>query len=72
MPRGDGTGPTGQGPRTGRGQAGGRMGRQGGSQAAGPSGECVCPACGARVAHVRGKPCYEQICPECGAKMARV
>lgn len=75
MPRGDGTGPTGQGPGTGRGAGGaggaGGRGRQGGPQAAGPGGDCVCPNCGNRVAHQRGVPCYQRECPKCGARMTR-
>ncbi len=45
----------------------GRMGGFG----IGPSGECVCPKCGHRMAHGRGVPCYEQVCPKCGTKMTR-
>jgi len=78
MPRGDGTGPTGQGPGTGRGmgrRAGnpqGGMGRMGGNRpGAGPSGYCVCPSCGTKVAHKIGVPCYNTSCPKCGAKMTR-
>jgi hypothetical protein len=75
MPRGDGTGPTGQGPGTGRG-AGGRggrgRGRMGGDQAgAGPVGECLCPACGTTIPHQRGISCNQQTCPKCGARMTR-
>ncbi len=73
MPRGDGTGPTGQGPGTGRGQ--GRnlgRGRMGGNRAgAGPGGVCVCPSCGAEQPHRVGTPCFEQTCARCGARMAR-
>ncbi|MBW1741647.1 MAG: DUF5320 family protein [Deltaproteobacteria bacterium] len=68
MPRGDRTGPIGQGPGTGRGM--GRGGRFGGS-AAGPGGECICPNCGERVPHRTGIPCFEQKCPKCGATMIR-
>jgi hypothetical protein len=74
MPRGDGTGPTGQGPGTGRGGGGGRgggRGRMGGSAAGGPGGYCVCPNCGAKAEHQRGVPCYEHSCPKCGTKMTR-
>jgi len=49
MPRGDGTGPTGQGPGTGRGLGQGQSqgrGRMGGPSAAGVGGVCVCPKCG--------------------------
>jgi PHP family Zn ribbon phosphoesterase len=85
MPQGDGTGPTGQGPGTcrglGRGRGGGGaagravgkgMGRMGGTRpGAGPGGQCVCPACGATVAHQVGTPCYNVNCPKCGGKMVR-
>jgi len=72
MPRGDGTGPLGQGPGTGRGLGRGvRRGRMGGSQRLGPGGECVCPNCGAKVDHKLGVPCYEMDCPKCGTKMVR-
>ena len=71
MPRGDGTGPTGQGPGTGRGKGrGSGRGRQGGF-AAGPGGECVCPKCGKTVPHKRGVPCTQVVCPDCGTAMAR-
>lgn len=63
MPRGDGTGPKGQGPRTGRGMGGGF--------AAGPGGYCVCPNCGEKVPHQLGTPCFEQKCSKCGTAMTR-
>ena len=90
MPRGDGTGPRGQGPGTGRGmgrragnpQGGmgigtprgtgrglGRSSESGGGL--GPSGDCVCPSCGARVSHQAGAACNQMTCPKCGAKMTR-
>jgi len=63
-PRGPGRGlRRGIGPGAGRGRMGG--------MAAGPVGECVCPNCGARVAHQRGLPCNERKCPKCGAMMTR-
>jgi hypothetical protein len=81
MPRGDGTGPRGQGTGrgTGRGRGGGAgrsigkgVGRMGGtSPGAGPGGQCVCPACGATIAHQVGTPCYNASCPKCGVKMVR-
>jgi predicted amidophosphoribosyltransferase len=37
----------------------------------GGGGSCICPKCGARIAHRSGKPCQEEICPACGAKMLR-
>ena len=74
MPRGDGTGPMGKGPRggggRGRGQGGGGRGRMGGD-AAGPAGFCICPECGKKVEHQRGVPCNTLSCPECKAKMTR-
>jgi uncharacterized protein len=78
MPRGDGTGPGGQGPGTGQGRGLGRgisgrtggRGRMGGS-AAGLGGECICPSCKTRVSHQPGVPCFEMNCPKCGAKMVR-
>lgn len=74
MPRGDGTGPLGQGPGTGRGAgrggSGGR-GRMGGPQAAGPYGDCVCPSCGYKTSHSIGQPCNQKKCPKCGALMIR-
>lgn len=74
MPRGDGTGPRGQGPGTGRGMRGSGQGAgrgRGGGFAEGPGGYCVCPNCGARVSHELGSPCYEQQCPKCGTAMTR-
>ncbi|RLC94326.1 MAG: hypothetical protein DRI40_07520 [Chloroflexi bacterium] len=78
MPRGDGTGPpSGSGPGTGRGGGrgrgrGSRLGRMGGTRAgAGPSGDCVCPSCGATVPHQAGVPCYSINCPNCGTAMVR-
>ena len=72
MPRGDGTGPRGQGPSRGRGRGGGQgRGRMGGPFAAGPGGNCVCPNCGATVAHAAGQPCNAKSCSKCGTKMTR-
>jgi len=72
MPRGDRTGPRGQGPGTGRGvgQGGGGRGGGGGS-GRGPGGDCVCPNCGERVPHRQGNPCFEEECPKCGTAMTR-
>jgi len=64
MPRGDGTGPL-----RGAVQRGGRMG--GIRMGAGPGGDCVCPACGARQPHAVGIPCNSMSCPRCGAAMSR-
>jgi uncharacterized paraquat-inducible protein A len=61
MPARDGTGPMGQGP-PGRG-----MNRR----PLRPGDECVCPNCGYRTAHIRGKPCNQRVCPKCGSVMTR-
>jgi hypothetical protein len=77
MPRGDGTGPGGQGPKTGRGLGAGgqRLGNSGqgrrGKFAAGPGGFCICPSCGEKKTHQLGIPCFEQKCPKCGTVMTR-
>ena len=65
MPRGDGTGRFGQGPGGGRGRMGGNK------PGAGPSGSCVCPSCGTKVAHQVGIACYDLSCPSCGQRMTR-
>lgn len=73
MPRGDGTGPMGAGPQTGRGMGAGQgqgRGRMGGT-AQGTGGSCVCPKCGTTLPHGRGKPCTQTPCPSCGAMMTR-
>ncbi|MGD9347544.1 MAG: hypothetical protein PVH84_16885 [Candidatus Aminicenantes bacterium] len=51
----------------GRGGGQGRMGGKG----YGPGGDCICPSCGTRVPHQRGKPCNQRKCPKCGATMTR-
>ena len=66
--RGSGAG-FGGGRGMGRGMGAGR-GRMGGI-AAGPSGECVCPKCGATASHQIGIPCTQQKCPKCGQAMTR-
>ena len=75
MPRGDGTGPIGQGPIAGRGlgQGAGRSskGRMGGPSAAGPGGICKCPECGHEQAHIRGQSCNQIKCPKCDKIMTR-
>ena len=72
MPRGDGTGPSGQGAGTGKGM-GSRRGSpgRGGGFGAGPGGRCICQKCGEQVPHQLGAPCYEQHCPKCGIAMTR-
>jgi len=75
MPGRDGTGPGGQGPKTGRGMGSGggsRRGQGGGNRpGAGPGGNCVCPNCGAQVPHQAGQPCNALTCPTCGGRMTR-
>lgn len=68
MPNLDGTGPQGQGPRTGRGQGWGQKRGQG----LGGTAECVCPNCGEKIPHRRGIPCSETKCPKCQTPMAGV
>lgn len=65
MPRGNGTGPLGQGPVGGIGRG---MGR---GRGAGPGGFCVCAGCGTRVPHQPGMPCSTLKCPKCGLRMTR-
>lgn len=73
MPRLDGTGPTGQGPMTGRGlgksisKGRGQGGRN--RRGLGGSEECVCPKCRHTEPHKRGVPCTEVKCPKCGTLM---
>jgi hypothetical protein len=67
MPRGDGTGPDGQGSGKGRGKRQCRGNRTG----AGPTGNCVCSNCGARIPHRAGVPCNSVKCSRCGAQMIR-
>jgi hypothetical protein len=62
----------GTGRNQGRGSAG-RCTRAGGGpgQLAGPTGLCLCPACGAKAPHERGIPCFQVNCPQCGKPMTR-
>ncbi len=55
----------------GRGQGGKGRGCMGGSQAAGSTGDCICPQCGQTEPHQRGVPCVERKCPKCGTVMTR-
>ncbi|HHT78436.1 MAG TPA: DUF5320 domain-containing protein [Actinobacteria bacterium] len=73
MPRGDGTGPAGQGPGTGRGLGRGVYSGRGGGmgRGAGIGGYCVCPSCGEKVPHQQGVPCSQTECPKCGTVMTR-
>lgn len=49
----------------------GRGGGRGGGFRLGPGGFCLCPACGHKVPHRQGVPCFEEKCPKCGATMTR-
>ncbi|MEW5722680.1 MAG: NifB/NifX family molybdenum-iron cluster-binding protein [Thermodesulfobacteriota bacterium] len=55
----------------GLGRGGPRRGARGGPLAAGPDGFCLCPQCGHREPHQRGRPCVERKCPRCGIAMTR-
>ncbi|MFH2045586.1 MAG: hypothetical protein ABIK92_10620 [Pseudomonadota bacterium] len=61
--KGQGASPTKGGKPVGSGMGGGR--------GVGQGGECICPDCGERQAHERGKPCYGVKCPKCGKLMTR-
>lgn len=50
----------------GRGRSMGRRGR-----GYGPAGNCICPQCGAKIAHQPGVPCRSVTCPKCNAPMIR-
>ena len=67
MPNLDGTGPAGQGPRTGRGR---RFVDRG--QSLGGTAECVCPKCGGKIPHTRGVPCLQTKCSKCDTPMRGV
>jgi len=55
----------------GKGQEQGR-GRGGGNKpTSGPGGNCLCPKCGHKEAHVAGQRCIDRVCPKCGTKMVR-
>jgi predicted RNA-binding Zn-ribbon protein involved in translation (DUF1610 family) len=61
-----------KGQSTGRGIIGKGMGRMGGTRpGAGLGGQCICPACGAKVEHQGRISCYNVSCPKCGAQMTR-
>ena len=75
MPGGDRTGPPkggvlGSDRGIGRGRRGVGMNR-GNQLGAGPTGECICPNCGATVSHQISLPCSTVNCPKCGTKMVR-
>lgn len=75
MPRGDGTGPFGQGSGTGKGLGRGQKrsfsGLGGGVPGRGSGGYCVCSACGTKVEHQPGIPCTSVKCPKCGVMLTR-
>jgi len=48
------------------------FGRMSGDKAgAGPGGSCLCPNCGYKTKHGRGRPCMNRTCPKCGSAMTR-
>ncbi len=49
----------------------GRYRGKGGGRGSGPGGYCICPECGRKLTHYRGKPCYSEGCPVCGTLMNR-
>jgi hypothetical protein len=56
----------------GRGQDFSNRGQgMGGGRALGPGGNCICPNCGQKSPHERGKPCFDMKCPVCGTYMTR-
>jgi hypothetical protein len=59
----------GQSPGGGAGQGRGRGG--GDKPGSGPAGNCVCPKCGHKEAHIAGQRCLDRACPKCGTKMTR-
>jgi len=63
-------------------RGGGGMGQRGGggrgrglgggtAPGSGPSGFCICPKCGLKIAHQVGQRCMDLSCPKCGIKMTR-
>jgi hypothetical protein len=47
-------------------------GKGGGSKpGAGPAGNCICPKCGYREAHIVSERCIDQTCPKCGTRLVR-
>jgi len=55
----------------GRGRGMGRGPGQGRRGFAGPSGYCICPKCGEKVAHQPGVACRSLTCAKCGTIMVR-
>lgn len=67
-----GRGGSGGGGRGGRGQGGAGRGQGGGNRpGSGPGGNCVCPSCGHKEAHVVGQRCMDHTCPKCGTRMVK-
>jgi hypothetical protein len=60
-----------QGGRGGRGQGQGHGRGNGNKPGSGPGGNCICPKCGKKVAHIAGQRCMDQVCPDCGTRMVR-
>lgn len=49
----------------------GRGRNQGDKPGSGPGGNCICPDCGAKIAHTVGTPCNEVKCPKCDVLMTK-
>jgi len=47
----------------------GRM--NGDKPGSGPTGKCICPKCGYKTKHLRGRPCTSQKCGKCGTTLTR-
>lgn len=62
---------SGKGSGLGRGGGRGRGQGSGNKPGSGPGGDCVCPKCGHREAHLAGERCIDRVCPKCGTKMIR-
>jgi len=71
MQQGNRPASAGQGMAQGGSSGSGGSSGYGSSSSGGPTGECVCPACGTLVSHTVGVPCYELTCPKCGTLMVR-
>lgn len=55
----------------GRGRGKGRGLGGGDKPGSGPSGFCICPKCGYKLAHTVGQRCSDMVCPHCDTKMTR-
>jgi len=70
FPRGQGQG-GGGGAGGGQGRGPGRGRGRGGGFRLDPGGTCICMACGHKMPHQQGGPCFEMKCAQCGGAMTR-